>query len=92
MTYIYRFFSALLVVFTVVPLYFVLCTVNGIYEMFNNFTYENFKTPSVNVAGAIEKTGLDIRYHFFIKVWSLMISPIIMIFIHFINGVKEIKF
>lgn len=88
---IYRFFSAILIIFGVLPLFLLLCVVNSLFDIVNNFTYYNYKSYVLPPA-LLEKVGTGVHSLGFLKIWMNLLSPIIMIYYNFKEGIKTIKF
>lgn len=90
MNHIYRFLSAILTIFIVIPLYAANCIVYCVFEIANNFTYHNFNSPVLPLE-VLEKAGIDIKYYGFAHIWSLIVGPPVKAVFQFIRGVKSIK-
>ncbi len=84
MTYIYRTVSAIFVIFIIVPLCFINLLVQGIFTMFNNFTYEKFTNTYIPF--------YEGEYYGLVKVWMLIAEPIVGVFVNFYYWVKSIRF
>ncbi len=91
MSYIMRFLSAILAIFIVIPLYFVLLVVGATFQIFNGFTYENFVNYDFDYV-KLQEYGVPFKYFGLIKIWMIVTTPIMMIFVNFYNGTKDIKF
>lgn len=89
-TYVFRFLSALFVIFIVVPIYFIGLVINSLFEIVNGFTYNKFIKYTLP-DGLFEKTGLDYKYLWFVKILTIIMSPIIKIPFSFYSAVKSIK-
>ena len=91
MIFIFRFLSAIMTLCIVVPLYLVTLIADAIFKIFNGFTYHNFISTDVPFE-MLEKAKINIQYYGFVKIWILLISPIIEIPFKFYQGLKSIKF
>lgn len=90
MNYICRFLSAIFTIFIVIPLYALNCITYCVFEIANNFTYNNFK-DSYFPLDILVSAGIDVKYYGFAHIWSLIVGPPIKAVFQFIRGVKSIK-
>jgi len=62
-----------------------------LFIILNNFTYHNFVNFHLPI-DEIQKRGLGIQWYGFLKVWMLVASPIVQLFVDFFDACKTIRF
>lgn len=90
--FILRLISITVVIFVVVPLYFLVCSTKCLFTIVNNFTYHAFVGFDEQVLGLMETYGLPMKYFGVFKVLLLVLTPFSELFKTFHEGVKSIKF
>ena len=90
-SYPLRFLSAIIVICVIVPIYFVAQIVNGVFEIFNNLTYKGFRNYVLPEA-LQAKLGVDYRYYSLLKLYVIIVQPIIAIPFNFYAAVRTIRF
>jgi len=92
MNFILRVISLIITIFIVVPLCFLMYSAQAVFTIANNFTYYVFASYDAQIFEMIQQKNIDFKHFWILKLWTLIISPILSIFVNFINALKTIKF
>lgn len=92
MQYIFRTISIIYVIIVIIPLFIIRILSQCIFDIFNNFTYQNFVDSDAQLLEMAHNNGIDMKYYGFLKIWTLATHPILEFFLNLVSGIKSIKF
>ena len=88
---IYRVFSAIFVVFIIIPFYLFVLMVQAIFNVLNNFTYNNM-LDNAEAMSYLERLNIPLSRFWIVKILSIIIFPFVEAIVEFYTTILSIKF
>ena len=88
---IYRVFSAIFVVFIIIPFYLFVLMVQAIFNVLNNFTYNNM-LDNAEAMSYLERLNIPLSRFWIVKILSIIIFPFVEAIVEFYTTIVSIKF
>lgn len=88
---IYRVFSAIFVVFIIIPFYLFVLMVQAIFNVLNNFTYNNMLDNAEDMS-YLERLNIPLSRFWIVKILSIIIFPFVEAIVEFYTTIVSIKF